>query len=48
MAALAGWPRICLGGVATALCAIRENTGKDFLAAAERDEDIPDEVYTLW
>ena len=26
----------------------RDSGGKDFQAAAEREEDIPDEVYTLW
>ncbi len=26
----------------------RAITGNDFRAAAERDQDIPDEVYTLW
>ena len=26
----------------------RKSTGQDFRAAVDRDQDIPDEVYTLW
>ena len=39
---------IVLCWVARLLAPSRRSTGKDFLAAADRDQDIPDEVYTLW
>jgi hypothetical protein len=37
-----------LGLVARLLAPSRKSTGEDFRAAADRDQDIPDEVYTLW
>ena len=44
-----GWlATTVLGWVARLLAPPRKSTGKDFRAAADRDQDIPDEVYTLW
>ncbi len=36
------------GWVARLLAPPRKSTGKDFQAGADRAQDIPDEVYTLW
>lgn len=37
---------LCL--VARLLAPPRPRIGENFRAAAERDQDLPDEVYTLW
>jgi hypothetical protein len=37
-----------LGGLARLLAPRRGRTGEEFHPSADRDRDIPDEVYTLW
>ena len=39
---------VVLGWVARQLAPRLKSTGKDFHAAADRNQDIHDEVYTLW
>jgi hypothetical protein len=44
-----GWlTTVALGWVARLVAPPRKSTGEDFRVAAERDQTIPDEVYTLW
>jgi hypothetical protein len=39
---------VALGLVARLLAPPRKSAAEDFRPAADRDQDIPDEVYTLW
>jgi len=39
---------VALRWLARLLAPPRKRAGEKFRAAAERDQDIPDEVYTLW
>jgi hypothetical protein len=46
-----GFGRLATGAlrwIARSLAPPRGRTGEEFRATAERDRDIPDEIYTLW
>lgn len=39
---------LIFGWVSQLFAPPRKNTGEDFRASVDREQDIPDEVYTLW
>jgi hypothetical protein len=45
---MGGAARGCLRGLARMLAPPRPAPGEKFSAAADREQGIPDEVYTLW